>query len=219
MRVAWSSTHQEFLLSDGYYFSGLAREAHKRGIVIEEIDDFAALFAREVIVFNYPEKPFTPEERARIEWAVKNEGKRVVFTAHFRNKDGVAAICSKVTEPFGIKILPEGVRDEVHSLDEDPFILVTEAVEAYNEKVKKVVFPYPAPLEVGPEVRVILRGMDTAHTDTGVPAPILVAERTFPGGGSLVVCGSCIFWDNYSLFRLDNLPFALSILQGREVGA
>ncbi len=76
MRVAWSATHQEFLLSDGYYFSGLYKELSKRGVLIEEVEDFDRLFEYDVIIFNYPENPFEQEERERIKKSLQEDKKK-----------------------------------------------------------------------------------------------------------------------------------------------
>jgi hypothetical protein len=42
-RVGWSITHQEFTITDYYYFSILQREAEKHNIIIEEVDRWEKL--------------------------------------------------------------------------------------------------------------------------------------------------------------------------------
>lgn len=214
IRVAWSSTHQEFLITDSYYFSVLARESQKDGMVIEEVDKFSDLFAYDVVVFNYPERPFSQEEIEVIKENVMEKGKRVLFAAHFQNKDKVAEICSEVARLFGLLVLPDEVRDQVNHLDDDPYQILTFRVLAYSEGVKQVVFPYAAPLKLLAEAEIILRGMETARSGEGEEAPVLVAEKRFSSGGSFVLSGSCIFWDNYSITREDNLRFALNLIAG-----
>ncbi|HAA89297.1 MAG: hypothetical protein XD63_1092 [Thermoanaerobacterales bacterium 50_218] len=214
LRVAWSSTHQEFLITDSYYFSILAKESQKNGIVIEEVPVFTELFCYDVVIFNYPEKPFNKEEIELIKKSVVEEGKRVLFTAHFQNKDNVAKICSKVSRHFGLLVLPEEVFDDVNHIADDPYIVPTSRVFTYNNGVKEVVFPYSAPLELLDEAKVILRGMETTITRKGKTSPVLVAEKNFPSGGSFALSGSCIFWDNYSITKADNLRFALNLIKG-----
>ncbi|WPX08742.1 hypothetical protein [Anaerocellum danielii] len=216
MKVAWSATHQEFLLSDGYYFSGIYKELSKRGVLIEEVEDFDRLFEYDVIVFNYPENPFSNDEKEKIREALVQKCKKIIFTAHFKNKDGVSEICNNVTREYEINILPEGIKDEVHHLEDDLFIITTDEVKLYREGVKEVVFPYSAPLEVGKGSEVVLRARKTSRTDSGQKSPVLVAQKRFENGGRLIVCGSCIFWDNFSLFRLDNLQFVVNIFEGAE---
>ncbi|WP_027719386.1 hypothetical protein [Desulfovirgula thermocuniculi] len=214
-RVAWSSTHQEFLISDAYYFSRLARGALEEGLLIEEVDDFAELFSYDTVVFNYPESPFSHREIEAIKEGVIGRGKRVIFAAHFQNKDDVARICTEVSRHFGILVLNDQVTDGTNHLEGDPYRLVTSQVLAYNRGVCKVVFPYSAPLEVlDGGTLPILRGMETSRTSKGLPSPVLAAERTFPSGGAFVLCGSCIFWDNYSITFGDNFRFALNLLKG-----
>lgn len=215
MRVAWSSTHQEFLISDAYYFSQLARGALQEGLLIEEVDDFTELFSYDVVVFNYPESPFSQKEVEAIREAVVSKGKHVIFAAHFQNKDDVARICTEVSRHFGILVLNDQVTDGASHLEGDPYLVLTSQVLAYNQGVRRVVFPYSAPLEVFDDGAVpILRGMETSRTLRGIPSPVLAAERTFPSGGAFVLCGSCIFWDNYSITRADNFRFAMNLLKG-----
>ncbi|WAM31771.1 hypothetical protein [Caldicellulosiruptor naganoensis] len=216
MRVAWSATHQEFLLSDGYYFSGLYKELSKRGVLIEEVEDFDRLFEYDVIIFNYPENPFEQEERERIKKSLQEDKKRIIFTAHFRGKDGVAEICNAIAKDFGINIMQEAVKDESYHLEDDNFIITTNNIEKYASGVKEVVFPYSAPLSISDGVEIILKGRDTAVSDSGQRSPILIAQKSFENGSKLIVCGGCIFWDNFSLFRLDNLQFVMNLILGNE---
>ncbi|MCG0239828.1 MAG: hypothetical protein L6E13_11775 [Firmicutes bacterium] len=216
MKVAWSSSHGEFLISDSYFFSVLERESKKRGIEIVEIPDFEELFAYPVIVFNYSEVPFEEREIARIEAAVQ-EGKRVILTAHFKNLDNVVEICNKVSERFGFRLRADEVVDETHFTAEDPHMVVTSRIEAYRDGVKRVVFPYSASVEIlRPEIRVVARGEETARTGGGEKAPVLAAEARTAAGGSLVLCGSCLFWENQTILREDNLTFSLNLLTGTK---
>lgn len=214
VRIAWSSTHQEFLITDSYYFSILAKESQKQGLIIEEVSEFPDLFSYDVIVFNYPEQPFTEEEINQIKRAVTEEHKRVIFAAHFQNKDNVAYICSQVAQHFGMRAYPGEVMDRENCLMDDPYMVVTSNVLAYNEGVQKVVFPYAAPIEVYGPARIILRGMPTTRTKEGQAFPVLMAEKVLAGGGSFILSGSCVFWDNFSIGQLDNLKFILNLLKG-----
>ena len=58
MKVAWDISHQEFTIEDDYYFSKLKKYSKKEGIQIFEIKKFSELQKFEILVFNYPEKPF-----------------------------------------------------------------------------------------------------------------------------------------------------------------
>jgi len=212
LKVAWSSSHAEFLISDSYYFSTLEQESRKRGIEIAEVADFDELFRYPVIVFNYSEKPFDEPEIKAIERAVE-DGKRIIFTAHFNNKDNVAEICNAVAERFGMRLKMDEVVDENNFDEGDCRMVITSRVEAYAQGVNQVVFPYSAPIEaLHPDVRVVVRGEESALTGSRERAPIMAAERKMPSGGSLVVCGSCLFWDNYSIMRKDNLAFSINLL-------
>lgn len=212
MKVAWSATHSEFLLSDGYYFSGLHRELLKRGIVVEEVGDFEKLFQYDVVIFNYPEDPFDEKEKMIIKKALESGKKKIIFASHFRNKDEVSEICNGVTKDYGIYILPEGVKEKEFYLEEDPFIITTDQIFLYSEGVKEIVFPYAAPMEIRDRVEVVLKGRSTSFTDSNGTSPVLIAQKSFDSGSKLIVCGSCIFWDNFSLFKLDNLQFAVNLI-------
>ncbi|MGB9859839.1 MAG: hypothetical protein ACPLQP_07910 [Moorellaceae bacterium] len=216
VRIAWSSSHQEFLISDSYYFSDLAQECRKHHIVIEEVSEFDRLFSYEAIVFNYPEQPFTGAEIEVIKTAVLRDKKRVLLAAHFQNKDNVARICSQLARHFGLLVLEDGVFDPENHMRDDPFLIITTEVGAYNDGVRQVVFPYSAPLELLEPAKIVLKSMKTATTGHGQISPVLAAEKTYPGGGSFVLLGSCVFWDNFSLSQADNLRFALNLLKGPD---
>jgi len=83
IRVGWSITHQEFTITDYYYFSILQKEAERAGIVIEEISDWSSLEKYDTLVFNYPEKPFTEAEGRWIEKLVWERGKKVILLGYY----------------------------------------------------------------------------------------------------------------------------------------
>ncbi|MCS7083973.1 MAG: hypothetical protein NZL90_03175, partial [Aquificaceae bacterium] len=62
VKVGWSITHQEFTISDYYYFSILQKEALKQNIIIDEVSDWKSLENYHTIVFNYPEIAFSENE-------------------------------------------------------------------------------------------------------------------------------------------------------------
>ena len=58
-RVARSITHQEFTITDYYYYSILQKEAEKRGLIIHEVDKWEKLIEYDTIVFeSYRYEPF-----------------------------------------------------------------------------------------------------------------------------------------------------------------
>ena len=56
----------------------------------------------------------------------------------------------------------------------------------------------------------IVLGENTAKTTSG-NAPIIGAGIKL-GDGEFILLGTCVFWDNYSITKFDNLQFALNLL-------
>ncbi|HHJ63914.1 MAG TPA: hypothetical protein ENJ61_03315 [Aquifex aeolicus] len=216
-RVGWSITHQEFTITDYYYFSILQKEAEKAGIEIEEVSDWSRLEGYDTLVFNYPEKPFTEEEGRWIEKLVWDRGKKVILLGYYKNEDHIADTCNSLSRRFGMELNPDEVTDEVSNHGGDPYFVVTTKVRRYSANVEKVVFACTASIRpLMPDVKVVVRAEDTALSSAG-NYTLLVAEQIAPrSGGYFCLVGTCVFWDNYSIRLYDNLNFALNLLRHRS---
>ncbi len=190
VRVAWDSSHGEFLISDYYYFSKLRRYAEREGILVDEVKDFEKLWEYDVIVFNYPEIKFTKREVDRILRTLeKDKSKTVVLLAYYSNVDGVAENVNRVSEKAGIKV-ENGVVMDYERNAGDPMFPIAEW------RGKEVLMPCSSPVRGG--------------------VPVVAGKDVFAAkSGNLVVFGTCVFWDNYSIGFKANRELALSVLKGK----
>jgi len=190
MKVAWDISHQEFTIEDDYYFSKLKKYAKKEGIQIFEIKKFSELQKFEILVFNYPEKPFLKKEIQMIKkW--QKEGKKMIFTGYYLNEDGVAEIINNVLSGIAsVKINYDKLISKKYFF-EDPLFVLTRCGKL------KVLMPCSASLKGG--------------------KPFL---KTFSGKiagtkeKNIYLLGTCVFWDNFSIDKFDNKKFSLKLLKG-----
>uniref|UniRef100_A0A7C3RED9 DUF4350 domain-containing protein n=1 Tax=Archaeoglobus fulgidus TaxID=2234 RepID=A0A7C3RED9_ARCFL len=187
MKVVWSIAKGEFSIGDYYYFSKLNRIAEKEGIEMDEVKSFKKLGNYDLIVFNYPEIRFTSSEAVRIKkWA--EEGKKIVLSGYFSNVDGVAANVNRVSRQFGVTINYDVLKDPERNAGDEMF-----PVAKCDEL--EVVMPCSASVSGG-RTFVIGKGVFGAVS------------------GNVLVLGTCVFWDNYSIDLAQNKEFALRILRG-----
>ncbi|MEZ0361085.1 MAG: hypothetical protein ABWK04_04180 [Hydrogenobacter sp.] len=221
-RVAWSITHQEFTVTDYYYFSKLSKEAQKVGIVIDEVDNWERLKEYDTIVFNYPEIPFTEKESQDIERLVWEDGKKVILLGYYKNEDRIADTCNTLARRFGMELNGDEVTDGVNNHQGDMYFVVTSKLRRYtkNEKnevvVRKILLPCTASIRpLMPDIKVVARAEDTAKSSED-NYTLLIAEQIAPtSGGYFCLAGTCVFWDNYSIDLYDNLAFSLNLLRHR----
>ncbi len=187
MRIAWDASHGEFTITDYYYFSKLKKIADKEGIEIDEVSSFWKLGEYDLIVFNYPEILFRKREVARIKTWVR-KGKKIILAAYYSNFDGVAENINRVAEKFGIRVNYDVIRDKDRNTGDEMFPVATcDGLE--------VVMPCSASVSGG---------------DPFVCGAGVFASRK----ASVLVIGTCVFWDNYAIELADNREFAIRILSG-----
>jgi len=212
-RVGWSITHQEFTITDYYYFSVLQKKAPEFNLAIDEVDDWEKLSSYDTVVFNYPEIPFTEKEVEFIKDLVENKGKKVILLGYYKNEDHIADTCNTLARAFGMELNGDEVTDEVNNHNKDPYFLVTSKVRRYREGVDKILLPCTASIKpLMPDIKVVARGEDTSVSNKG-NYTLLVAEHFAPkSGGYFCLAGTCVFWDNYSINLYDNLRFSMNLL-------
>ncbi len=220
VRVGWSITHQEFTITDYYYFSILQKEAQKAGIDIEEVDDWNRLREYDTIVFNYPEIPFTEEEAKEVERWVWEDGKKVILLGYYKNEDHIAETCNSLARRFGMELNPDEVTDEESNHEGDKYFVVTSKIRRYNKNdrnevnVEKILLPCTASIRpIMPDIKIVARAEDTAVSSEGNYTLLIAEQIAPPSGGYFCLAGTCVFWDNYSISLYDNLNFSLNLLR------
>ncbi len=212
-RVGWSITHQEFTVTDYYYFSVLQKKAPEFGLEIDEVSEWEKLSSYDTVVFNYPEIPFTEEEVKFIQDLVENKGKKVILLGYYKNEDRIADTCNTLARAFGMELNGDEVTDEVNNHKGDPYFVVTTKIRRYKDGVEKVLLPCTASIKpLMPDIKVVVRGEDTSLSNQG-NYTLLIAEHFAPkSGGYFCLAGTCVFWDNYSIELYDNLKFSMNLL-------
>lgn len=194
MKVGWSSTHGEFLISDYYYFSKLYEYCIEEGLKVEVVDYFSKLKDYDIIVFNYPEIFFKLREISRIRGWLR-EGKKLVFTSYYSNLDRVTDVINRVLAKLqsGIEIKKDAVIAE-EKYHKDPMFPIAQW------KNREVVMPCCSSVSGG---EVVLKSKNA-----------VLGARKEIYSGDILVLGTCVFWDNYSIDLYSNREFAISILSG-----
>ncbi len=212
-RVGWSITHQEFTVTDYYYFSVLQKKAPEFGVEIDEVSEWEKLSSYDTVVFNYPEIPFTEEEVKFIQDLVENKGKKVILLGYYKNEDRIADTCNTLARAFGMELNGDEVTDKVNNHKGDPYFVVTTKIRRYKDGVEKVLLPCTASIKpLMPDIKVVVRGEDTSLSNQG-NYTLLIAEHFAPkSGGYFCLAGTCVFWDNYSIELYDNLKFSMNLL-------
>lgn len=208
-KIGWDISHQEFTIEDHYYFSTLKNVIIKSGGIVQEISDIGKIKKFDVLVINYPEKLFKKEEISLIERFMLNGGK-VIVLGYYQNEDNVASAINSLTTKFGLSLNHDAIIDESNNHG-DKYFVITQRILKYNSGTKKVLMPCSASIE--PDHKngyTIVIGEETART-TSNNSSIMAAETSI-GKGKLILLGTCVFWDNFSILKYDNLKFAKNIL-------
>ncbi len=218
-KVAWSITHQEFTVTDYYYFSIIEKRAPEFGLQIDEVDNWDRLFEYDTIVFNYPEIPFTEKEVQDVVRAVEELGKKVILLGYYKNEDHIADTCNTLARAFGMELNPDEVIDEVSNYDNDKYFVKSTKIRRYNKgldnkvNVNAVVLPCTCSIKtIMPDIKIVVAGEETAKSNMD-NYPLLIADHIAPvSGGYFTLAGTCVFWDNYAIRLEDNLNFAMNML-------
>lgn len=207
-KLLWDVNHREFSISDHYYFSKLQNYFNQWGIEWNERDEkltskFLSPF--NILVLCYPEEPFSLQERKAIKKFLENGGK-VIIAAYYRCSDKVTEICNTLTEEWGIKFRDDEVTDPEHCLENDPLLITTTKIPFPIEGVSSIFFPCSASLKIDGDAEALILGEESAKSDMGDGQVVLGAVKKV-GKGKLIALGTCVFWDNFAIEKLDNLEF------------
>jgi len=210
-KVAWSLAHQEFIISDHYYFSKLQRYTREANIIIDEVDQIERFTRYDTIIFNYPEIPFTEDEVDFIEELVKM-GKTVGIFGYYKNEDKIADTCNTLSERFGIHFNGDIVLDNINNYEGDNLLITTGDTYNLPENINKIMLACTDTLlTTRPNVRPLIHGESTAESKLN-KSILLFAEYIDESGGKFIAGGTCVFWDNYSIDLYNNREFSLNLL-------
>ncbi|HIP25997.1 MAG TPA: hypothetical protein EYG81_06080 [Archaeoglobus profundus] len=204
MIVGWDASHSEFTIDDYYYFSKLRRYAEKEGIEVYEVKNFNKLGNYDVIVFNYPEKDFRSQEIGKIKRWLKS-GKRIIFASYYGNMDGVSERINRVLTKLNVpvRINNDVIMDPENNMGD---LLFPKA------KYKDYIVVMPCSASIAAKNNVLISSFDGARSHpTGLENPVFGVKLNM--GGELVVLGTCVFWDNYSIDVESNKILALDLLK------
>ena len=214
VRIAWDISHQEFTIEDHYYFSILKNALKKHNVQVEEILDLQDINKYDVLVLNYPEKPFSNGDVEIIRKFLMSGG-RTIILGYYLNEDRIADTINTLSTKFGLRMNEDAIMDEINNYNNDKFFVVTRKIYRYDEGVRWVLMPCTASVKLLSEnAYVVVMGEETSRSNRNNQPIIAAANRI--GGGEFIVIGTCVFWDNYSIEKYDNLTFALNLLLGRK---
>lgn len=213
-KLLWDIHHREFSISDHYYFSKLQAHLEEWGIKWEERDERLTpevLSPFDILVLCYPETPFSLGEKKSIRNFMEGGGK-VIITGYYRCSDKVTAICNTLTEEWGIRFRDDEVRDPINCLEGDSLLITTSKLS--NElkgHISRIFFPCSASLEISEGVEVLIKGEESAVSDIG-GSNVVLGVRKRVGKGKLIALGTCVFWDNFAIEKMDNLKLCKYLL-------
>ncbi|MEM4658235.1 MAG: hypothetical protein QXX77_07445 [Candidatus Methanosuratincola sp.] len=207
LSVAWDVSHLEFTIEDHYYFSILKKTLSEHGVQVKEIKSLEETHDYDVLVLNYPERPFTASDVDLVERYL-DMGKKVIVCGYYANEDCVADNINTLARRFGVEMNGDSLTDEVNNDGGDSLLVVTGKVLKYGDGVHKLLMPCSASIS-----------LFSLHAE-----PIVLLENEVQGAsgvmgaevrvnkGRFVVLGSCVFWDNFAINRYDNKRFVLNLI-------
>jgi len=208
VRIGWDISHMEFTIEDHYYYSKLKYEIKKTGAIVKEIYDFKDINKFDILVINYPEYEFN---RKDIELAKKfmDDGGKIIVAGYYRNEDNVADKVNSLSSNFGLEIKKDNVKDKVNCFNKDELFVVTSDIIYYRERVNKVMFPCAASIKIKNKnaCTIICR----KEIENNSKRQIIAAETGF-GKGKFILIGTCVFWDNFTISKYNNLRFSINLL-------
>lgn len=215
-KIAWDISHLEFTIEDHYYFSHLKSKVEDAGAVVEEVDSFKRVADYDVIVLNYPEKPFTKSEVKLLRDCFKN-GKKIIVAGYYNNEDKIADRINSLSYHFGLSLNGDSVRDKMSNEKGDDLLVVSSRVLSYNTRVNKVFFPCTASITVHESSAnpiVLLENKGGATPPLRSPEETIIGAEVQSGEGKFILLGTCVFWDNFAIRKCSNLRFSLNLLLG-----
>jgi hypothetical protein len=205
--LLWDTSHLEFTINDDYYFKELKSLLEKKYEVrtVESLSD-EILEDASWLILNYPELPFSSKDKQKIFNFVEKGGK-LLATAYYRNEDGVARVLNGLFEELHIVFR----YDEVIERDGSPFV-TTSNVEKISPHIHRVYLPCTCSLKLSKEWKPLIYSEEEQKSNLASPPLIYAASLDF-GKGKIFNFGTSVFWDNFSLYKKDNLNLVRRILE------
>lgn len=205
--VAWDVSHLEFTIEDHYYFSILKKTLSEHLIHVSEIKKLKDAQTYDVLVLNYPERPFTSTDVNLVHRYLKS-GKKVIVCGYYANEDCVADNINTLARHFGVEMNGDSLTDDVNNDGGDGLLVVTGRVLKYGDGVHKLLMPCSASISLVSEhaVPIVLLEQETQEASGVMGAEVGI------DGGRFIVLGSCVFWDNFAINKYDNKKFVLNLI-------
>ena len=208
IKIGWDISHLEFTIEDHYYFSILKSSIKEAGAAVEEVDSFIDITDYDVVVLNYPEKPFTRGEAALVKKYLE-VGNKVIVGGYYNNEDRIADNINSLSSHFGLFLSSDKVRDKSSNDNGDDLLVVTSRVLSYKDSVKKVLFPCPASISLQ---LAYAKPIVLLENSMSPKREMVIGAEAQVGKGKFVLLGTCVFWDNFAIKKYDNLRFSLNLL-------
>ncbi|HEY7535479.1 MAG TPA: hypothetical protein VH878_05995 [Thermodesulfobacteriota bacterium] len=208
IKIAWDVSHLEFTIEDHYYFSILKSSIKDAGGVVKEVDSLKDIKGYDVVVLNYPEKPFTKGEAALLKQNLQ-KGKKVIVCGYYNNEDKIADTINSLSSNFGFFLRSDKVMDKSSNENSDDLLVVTSRVLSYNDSVKRVLFPCSASVKMNTG---LARPIVLLENPPGSKNSAVIGAETQVGEGKFILLGTCVFWDNFAINKYSNLRFSLNLL-------
>jgi hypothetical protein len=212
IRIGWDISHLEFTIDDHYYYSVLKSKIIEAGASVITLKSWEYLNSFDVLVLNYPEKPFSKREVTEV-MNFLEKGNRVVACGYYNNEDGIADCINSISIHFGLTLKRDCVRDKLNNYKGDELLLVTSRVLSHDYKVKKILLPCCSSIEIRGKSSSVV-AMSQGSTSLSRTEEIIAAQSSL-GRGEFILIGTCVFWDNYSISKYSNLRFSTNLLLGR----
>lgn len=208
IKIAWDISHLEFTIEDHYYFSILKSKIKEEGAVVKEADSFERIVDYDVVVLNYPEKPFKRDEVKLVKRYLE-EGGRVIIAGYYNNEDRIADRINSLSSHFGLYIKGDKVKDKLSNDQGDDLLLVTSRILSYNDSVEKVLFPCSASISILTDSG---KPIVTKQSLSDSARKAVIGAEVSIGKGRFILLGTCVFWDNFAIKKYSNLRFSLNLL-------
>jgi hypothetical protein len=208
VKIAWDISHLEFTIEDHYYFSTLKSSIKEAGTIVKEVDSFGDIMDYDLVVLNYPEKPFTKNEVKLVKRYLE-KGKRVIAGGYYNNEDKIADNINSLSSHFGLFLRGDKVKDKSNNDNGDDLLVLTSRVLSYNDSVKKVLFPCPASIGIKAD---FVKPIVLLETPQNSKRGKIIGAEAGVGQGKFILLGSCVFWDNFAIKKYSNLRFSLNLL-------
>ncbi len=210
IKIGWDISHQEFTINDHYYFSILKSRIFDEGALVHEVRRFKDIIKYDVLVLNYPEKPFTKRDTKLVKQFIER-GRKVIVCGYYHNEDMIADNINSLSTRFGLSLKKDGVRDKLHNFKGDDLLILTSKILSCDCKVNKVLLPCCASITISGRSATEVVLMEHSLIAKSKKKTILAAQFRV-GNGKFILIGTCVFWDNFAINRFNNMRFALNLL-------